>query len=249
MLPDVIGRALQQSQVLKLMAESLATSVSFRVEETFAHTLQSVVTPAFTQLASQTAQRAAADIQRQAEEQIGSLERQSRADSMKIDSLTSLVTGLSETVSTMAAAQAEFQGQFLKMQHQLAERSRQSGGASTAVVSTPEKTPQQLQYEELLEQIVASLNANDYQDAILRWLRSKLHQEVFEGLLSKYNPNFIRDLAPIYLIAVGSVISERLEGEAVLQRLAWLDIIIQSLKSRAIAGEIVSTFLLLIPRR
>jgi hypothetical protein len=242
-LPDAIGRSLQQPQVLKLMAESLATSVSFRVEESFAHTLQNVVTPAFTQLASQTAQRAAADIQRQAEEQIGNLERQTHSDSIKIENLLQLITGLSETVSTMAQAQAEFQGQFLKMQQQLNERTRQSGGASTAIATTPEKTPQQLQYEALMEDIVADLSANEFQDAILRWLKSGLHQEVFEGLLCKYSPNFIRDLAPIYLIAVGSVVSDRLEGDAVLQRLAWLDTILQSLKSRATAGEIVSVSL------
>ena len=242
-IPDAIGRALQQPQVVKLMADSLATSVSFHVEETFAHTLQTVVTPAFTQLASQTAQRAAADIQRAAEEQIGNLERQSHADSMKIEQLMQLVTGLSETVSTMAAAQAEFQGQFLKMQQQLAERTRQSGGASTVVSTTPEKTPQQLQYEALVEDIVADLNGNEFHNAILRWLKSGLHQEVFEGLLCKYSPNFIRDLAPIYLIAVGSVVSDRLEGEAILQRLAWLDTILQSLKTRATAGDIVSFLL------
>ena len=239
-LPDAIGRALQQPQVLKLMAESLATSVSFRVEESFAHTLQSVVTPAFTQLASQTAQRAAADIQRQAEEQIGNLERQAHADSIKIEGLVQLITGLSETVSTMAAAQAEFQGQFLKMQQQLTDRPRQSAGASTVTATTPEKTPQQLQYEALIEDIVADLNANEFQDAILRWLKSGLHQEIFEGLLCKYSPNFIRELAPIYLIAVGSVVTDRLEGDAVLQRLAWLDTILQSLKIRVTAGEIVS---------
>ena len=241
-LPDAIGRALQQPQALDLMAETLATSVSFRVEESFAHILESVVTPAFAQLASQTAQRAAADIQRQAEEQIGNLERQNHADSVKIEGLVQLITGLSETVSTMAAAQAEFQGQFLKMQQQLNERSRQSAGASTINATTPEKTPQQLQYEVLMDDIVADLNSNEFQDAILHWLKSGLHQEIFEGLLCKYSPNFIRDLSPIYLIAVGSVVSDRLEGDAVLQRLAWLDTILQSLKTRASAGEIVSTY-------
>jgi WD40 repeat protein len=242
-LPDVIGRALQQPQLLKLMAESLATSVSFRVEEHFATTLQNVVTPAFKALATQTAQRVAADVQREAEEQIGNLERQTHADSMKIDQLIQLVTGLSETVSTMAGAQTEFQGQFLKMQQQLTERTRQSqasGGSSSAVTKTPEKTPQQLQYEALVEEIVADLQANEFQDAILRWLKSGLHQEVFEGMLCRYSPNFIRELAPIYLIAVGSVVSDRLEGEAVLQRLAWMDTILQTLKARATGGEIVS---------
>jgi hypothetical protein len=240
-LPDAIARALQQPQLVKLMAESLATSVSFHVEEQFANTLQNVVVPAFQQLATQTAQRVAADVQREAEEQIGNLERQTHADSMKIDQLVQLVTGLSETVSTMARAQEEFQGRLLRLQQQHADRSLQtSGGASNALTTTPQKTPQQLQYEKLVEDIVADLNAGSFQDAILSWLKSGTHQEVFEGLLSKYSPNFIRDLAPIYLIAVGSVVSDRLEGDALLQRLAWLDTILQCLKSQATAGNIVS---------
>ena len=240
-LPDAIGRALQQPQLVKLMAESLAKSVSFRVEEQFANTLQNVVAPAFQQLATQTAQRVAADVQRQAEEQIGNLERQTHADSMKIDQLVQLVTGLSETVSTMAGAQEEFQGHLLRLQQQLGDRSHQtSGEASNALTTNPEKTPQQLQYEKLVEDIVADLNAGNFQDAILSWLKSDWHQDVFEELLAKYSPNFIRDLAPIYLIAVGSVVSDILEGDTLLQRLAWLDTILQCLKSQAIAGNIVS---------
>jgi len=249
-LPDAIGRSLQQPQLVKLMAETLATSVSFRVEEHFANTLQNVVVPAFSQLATTTAQRVAADIQREAEEQIGNLERQTHADSLKIDQLVSLVTGLSETVSAMAGAQEEFQAHLLRLQQQLgdrADKSRQtSSGTSQALATAPEKTPQQLQYEKVTGEITSDLAAGEFQDAILRWLRSGLHQEVFEGLISKYSPNFIRDLAPIYLVAVGSVVSERLEGEALMQRLAWLDTILQCLKARATAGEIVSVLFPLI---
>jgi hypothetical protein len=227
------------------MSDSLAKSVAFRVEEQFASILQKVVTPAFTTLAVQTSQRVAADIQSQAEEQISSMKRQHHADSIKIEQLVQLVTGLSETVSTMAAAQAEFQGQFLRMQQQLSEkrettRQSQSGtGTSTAPAAAPEKTPQQLEYEALVDGIIVDMNENDFQGAILRWLRSGLHQEVFEGLLCKYSPNFIRELSPIYLIAISSIVSERLDGEVVLQRLAWMDMVLSTLQARVTAGEVV----------
>jgi hypothetical protein len=115
-LPEVIGKTLRLPEVMKLMSESLAKTVAFRVEEQFASLLKNSITPAFTALALQAVQQAGNDIQRQATDIIGRLEHERRADSVKIDQLSLLVTGLSETVSTMATAQSKFQGEFLKLQ-------------------------------------------------------------------------------------------------------------------------------------
>ncbi|KAH7370772.1 hypothetical protein BKA65DRAFT_24280 [Rhexocercosporidium sp. MPI-PUGE-AT-0058] len=124
-LPDAIGRALQQPQLLKLMSESLAKSVAFRVEEHFAVLVQTVVTPSFHNLVSQSTQRIATEIHRQTAEQLNAIEHQRRADTIKIEQLTQLVTGLTHTISSMAEAQTHFQAQFLKVQEQAADDRRQ----------------------------------------------------------------------------------------------------------------------------
>ncbi|KAH9217251.1 hypothetical protein DL95DRAFT_459467 [Leptodontidium sp. 2 PMI_412] len=131
-LPDAVGRALQQPQLLKLMSESLAKSVAFRVEEHFAVLVQTVVTPSFHNLVAQSTQRIATEIHRQTAEQLNAMEHQRRADTIKIEQLTQLVTGLTHTISSMAEAQTHFQAQFLKVQEQAADDRRQLAQQATS---------------------------------------------------------------------------------------------------------------------
>jgi hypothetical protein len=247
-LPDAIGKALQQPQLLKLMSDSLAKSVAFRVEEQFAVILQNVVTPAFTSLAVQTSQKVAADVQRQASEQLDIMERQRHADSVKIEQLTQLVTGLTETVSSMAAAQTEFQGQFLKMQQQVASERRQSSrqvpstATSTALTRPVEKSPEDLEYEQMLASITKSMSEGQYENAVIQWLQTRREQEFFEKYFSKYSPDFIRDLSPLLLLSLGATISLDFDGDLLHQRIAWLETILSAFQGHINAGSLVSFY-------
>lgn len=248
-LPDAVANALQQPQLLKLMSESLAKSVAFSVEEQFATLLQNVVTPAFMQLAAQTSQNAVAEIQRQVFGKIETLEQRHNTDSVKISQLMKLVTGLTDTVTSMAAAQTDFQGQFLRLQQQAAaekrEASRQTqsaAGTSTAITGTAdEKTQQQLQYEGLLQDISVAMQEGGYETAIIRWLQSGLHQELFEDFFYRLNPDFIRELNPLLLLSIGSAISGGIENQKVLERISWLETILAVLQAHVSAQDIVST--------
>lgn len=247
-LPDAITNALQQPQLLKLMSESLAKSVAFRVEEQFANLLHNVVTPAFTQLSAQTSQNAVVEIQRQVAGKIAALEQRHESDGMKINQLMKLVTGLTETVTSMAAAQTEFQGQFLRMQQHASEqrettRQNQSATAASSALAGPveEKTPQQLQYEAMLEGVGEAMRDGAYETAIIRWLQSGLHQEFFENYFYKFNPAFVRELNPLLILSIGSAISAGMESQKVLERLAWLETILAVLQAHVNAQDIVST--------
>ncbi|TAQ83363.1 hypothetical protein B7494_g8313 [Chlorociboria aeruginascens] len=253
-LPDALGKALQQPQLLKLMSEALATSVAFRVEEQLSEALQEHVTPAFTAAAIQAAQRAAGDVYRQATEQISTLERQRVTDSIKIDRLTQLVTGLTETVSSMAAAQTEFQGHFLKLQHQ-ASRERQDRSAhnesrnsvsnpSTALTVTSEKSPEEVEYEKMLDSITSAMNAGRYEDAIIRWLQTKREQEFFQRYFAKFNPEFIRELSPLLLLSLGATITIQFDDDLLMPRISWLETILSTFQGQVNAGALVSIFLL-----
>jgi hypothetical protein len=247
-IPDAVANALQQPQLLKLMSESLARSVAFRVEEQFATLLQNVVTPAFTRLAAQTSQNAVTEIQRQVTGKMEALEQRHNSDGMKITQLMKLVTGLTETVTSMAAAQTEFQGQFLRLQQQAAAEKRdaaqghQSATATSTALSAPaeEKTPQQLQYESMLQEVSAAMHEGNYETAIIRWLQSGLHQEFFEDYFHKFNPDFIRELNPLLLLSIGSAISSGIENQKVLERIAWLETILAVLQGHVNAQDLVS---------
>jgi hypothetical protein len=253
-LPDAIGKALQQPQLLKLMSESLAKSVAFRVEEQFAVILQNVVTPAFTGLAIQTSQRVAADVQRQATAQIDNIERQRQADTIKIDQLTQLVTSLSETVSSMAAAQSDFQGQFLRMQQQAVIDRRQASvrqGESHAprnsisrpsTALAPEKTPEELEYEDMFNSISKAMAQGEYENAVIQWLQTQREQEFFKKYFCQYNPDFIRDLSPLLLLSLGATVSMDFEDELIHQRIAWMETIIAAFLGHYNANTLVRTY-------
>jgi WD40 repeat protein len=254
-LPDAIGRALQQPQLLKLMSESLAKSVAFRVEEQFAVILQNVVTPAFTSLAIQTSQRVAADVQRQAAAQIDAIERQRHADNIKIDQLTQLVTSLSETVSSMAAAQSDFQGQFLRIQQQAVIDRRQVSARqgevhpprnsvsrpSTALAAPVEKTPAELEYETMFNSISKAMAEGEYENAVIQWLQTQREQEFFKKYFCQFNPDFIRDLSPLLLLSLGATVSIDFEDDLIHQRIAWMETIVTAFQGHYAAGTLVRT--------
>jgi WD40 repeat protein len=230
-LPEVIAKALTKPEVVKLMSESLAKSVAFRVEEHFAGLLKTHVTPAFTNLAVQTAQQAGLDIQRQAMEIIGRMENERRVESMKIDQLTRLVTGLSETVSTMAAAQSQFQEEILKVQQAAhvrqfeSERSdaggvrRMSSAASQGLM--PSEHDDSL--DRLISEVASLVNAGDIDAAFMRAIKEDRLNEVFERYFSQFDPAMIRGINPLMLLSVGVTLSSQFEGHLILERVAWVE--------------------------
>lgn len=254
-LPDAIGRALQQPQLLKLMSESLAKSVAFRVEEQFSALMQNVVVPAFTHLAVQSSQKVAADIHREASSTIEGINKQRQADSIKIEQLTQLVTGLSQTVSSMASAQTEFQAQFLKMQQQAANDRREAaarqseGHGSRPSESRPstsltgpveERSASDIEYETMLNSITETMDDGDYENAIIKWLQTRREQEFFRNYFSKFNPNFVRGLTPLLLLSLGATISMEFEDDLIQQRVAWMEAIVASFQLHINAGPLVS---------
>jgi hypothetical protein len=252
-LPDAIGRALQQPQLLKLMSESLAKSVAFKVEEHFAATLQKVVVPAFENLALQASLKVAGEVQRQAAEQIGELERQRQSDSIKMEQLMQLVTGLTETVSSMAAAQTEFQGQFLRIQQQAASEKRdttrnsQSGTGTSPAAAAPVDNAQierakryQAEYNSV-NKLMAEVN---YSAGVVTWLQSGFIQELYESYFSKYNPEFIRDMNSVILLSIGSAVSGKLDDMLMLERLSYLEMVVASLQAQLTSSNVVSSLLI-----
>jgi hypothetical protein len=220
--------------------------------------MQNVVVPAFTNLAIQSSQKVAADVHREASAAIEGIHKQRQADAIKIDQLTQLVTGLTQTVSSMASAQTEFQAQFLKMQQQAAidrreAAARQAEGhnthpsesrASTSLTGpVEEKSTLDVEYETMMESILQTMNDGDYENAIIKWLQTRREQEFFRNYFSKFNPNFVQGLTPLLLLSLGATISMEFEDELLQQRVLWMEAIVASFQLHINAGPLVSFLL------
>jgi hypothetical protein len=238
-LPHAIANTMQKPELLKSFSDSMVKSVAFKVEEQFATVLQKSIAPTFTNLAVQAAQRATADVQRQAMEQIASFERKAQADSKKIDQLSILVTGLAETVSTMAAAQSKFQGEFLKFQQQAARENRHasqpsqtpSSGPSAQRMQAPISRPAQAQKSEIekkMDEISALMDAGNIEEACMNWLQSGHESDIFDLYFSRIDPAaVVHVVQPLVLLSLGVVVTGELEGKTLIERLAWIEAILQ----------------------
>jgi hypothetical protein len=184
--------------------------------------------------------------------QMESIERQRHADTIKIDQLTQLVTSLSETVSSMASAQSDFQGQFLRMQQQAVIDRRQVSGrqgdgqgssvsrpSSTALAAPVEKSPEQDEYDNMLSSISKAMAEGEYENAVIQWLQTQREQEFFKKYFCQYNPDFIRELSPLLLLSLGATVSIEFEDEFIHQRIAWMETILGAFQSHYAAGTMV----------
>lgn len=120
-LSNGISRTMQNPSLLRSISELVTKTLTGHVEREFTATLHNDIVPTFTDLAVTVAQKVSGDTERRVREQLQQAEMQHRDDSVKIDQLTDLVRGLSETVQTMAAAQSDFQHEILKLRQKAAQ--------------------------------------------------------------------------------------------------------------------------------
>ncbi|KAK4692236.1 hypothetical protein P7C71_g4925, partial [Lecanoromycetidae sp. Uapishka_2] len=163
-LPDAISRALQNPNTMRAVSDQITKKISGHVEEEFATALHNSIVPTFTNLATNVAQKVSGETERRVHEQLQQAEMQHREDSIKIEQLTNLVRGLSETVHTMAAAQSDFQDEILKLQQKgseasqaLARRHSPTPSESASMHVTPEQQEQ--------EAMAISMNEGRFEEA------------------------------------------------------------------------------------
>ena len=178
-LPDAISRAMQNPEVLRVISDLVANKVAAHVESEFSAVLHSTISPAFKNLAVGAAQKMTADVEQRVSHQIKQGDAQRYNDSLKIDQLTNLVRGLSETIHTMATAQSEFQHEFLKLQRQVAQ-TRQESLSTTAsshqqresTVASEHRSPPQAARkspeQEELEAIASLMNEGRFEEGTIR---------------------------------------------------------------------------------
>ncbi|QPH19695.1 hypothetical protein C2857_004987 [Epichloe festucae Fl1] len=117
-LPQALNRSLRSPDVVSAVAERVGKSITATLQQEVAATLTQRLTPAFRNIANQSAQQAVGEIHQQYHDKLEQLKSQHAADSNKIDQLLSYVTRLTDMVSTMAASQSSLQAEFLKLKQQ-----------------------------------------------------------------------------------------------------------------------------------
>ena len=155
-LPEAISRGVQNPEFLRVIADQISGKLTGYVEKEFTRTLQNTIVPNFKNLAVGLAQSSKMESDTRVRDYLKKAESQHKEDSAKIDQLTLLVRGLSETVHTMAAAQSEFQRQILMLQEQATQERRkgfssvtssQESNIPTPSTARPPKSPEQEELE------------------------------------------------------------------------------------------------------
>ncbi|KAK2043366.1 hypothetical protein LZ31DRAFT_595667 [Colletotrichum somersetense] len=279
-LPSATQHALQNGDFVKAISDRVAATVSANVQQEVVNTLISRLGPSFTNMAAQACQRVAGELQKQHRGEMEALNAQRLAESNKVDQLSAIVTRLTGTISSMAAAQEQFQNEFLKFQQQMirvqAQAQQQqpqqlshhhatpSYNAPSVVSQVPSQLPSQsysnvqspdrasqhsMSYGHSQALTVSKANNNEHdadlqariavinqsmregraEEAVVRWMQSGREQEVFEKYMSKYSPEFVRNLPHLVLLTVTATVSLNLESYT-RERIAWLEMVVHSLQ-------------------
>ena len=121
-LPEAVGRAVQQPELMKVLSDAVGQKLAIQVESEISKAVNNTITPAFRNVAAQTAEKVASAMEKQMQAQARQYELQRQNDATKIDQLTSLVRELSETVASMAVAQTELRSEVSRLSRNLASK-------------------------------------------------------------------------------------------------------------------------------
>jgi len=168
--------------------------------------------------------------------------QQRQTDSFKVDQLTSLVRGLSDTVASMAAAQTGFQTEILRLNRRLTSRQIEEESRRVSQAQQPQQQqPQQAGYpttpsdvvlprtaEEIeLADIAQLMHEGRFEEGSVKWLQSSQQANLFDNLFVRLNPTYLNTLSPIVSLSVGVAVTSSLQTH-VSERLAWLEVVLQT---------------------
>ncbi|KAF2840259.1 hypothetical protein M501DRAFT_1010407 [Patellaria atrata CBS 101060] len=234
-LPIAISRALQEPDVLQIISDLVSTKVASIVDSHLATALSTTIVPTFTSNAISAAQNIATEVERRVGEQLREAEVQRQTDSTKIEQLTSLVHRLSETIQSMAASQADFQGEILKLQSQVGSSASRDAPAISSAAATPTRAatppPEKTDEDRERDEITAMLRNGQYEEGTIRWLQCGYQGSLFDTLFIRVNPNYIKSLSPLVALSISAAVTASLETN-ISERLQWLEMVFNSIDPR-----------------
>ncbi|KAL9097784.1 MAG: hypothetical protein Q9165_000110 [Trypethelium subeluteriae] len=242
-LPGAVSTAMQGPNILRSLSENVTEKLTQHVELQLQTSLGQTIIPAFNRVATQEAQTIGEKLETRVGDQLRQVEVQRAQDNQKLDQLTSLVRGLSETVRAMANAQGTFQSEILKLQNQVAQQlpqqkpigSERATGATSRAATEPEaeSRPQsQLQSQqpnpedEEVENITSLLQEGRYEEGTIQWLQSKRQGALFTRLFYRVYPPYLSRLSsPLIALSCAAAVSMDLTS-LITERLNWLETVL-----------------------
>lgn len=167
---ESVSQTLQSPDLIRLIADQVLIAVTGHIERELMNSLNKTITPTFQNLALSISQKISGETERRVRDQLQQADQQRRNDSQKVDQLISLVSGLSDMVHTMAAAQSQFQAEILKLQQKTAQGSVQG---STKGIPGHSPTPSESASmhvspeQEELEVVTVLMAEGRYEDATI----------------------------------------------------------------------------------
>ncbi|RHZ56479.1 hypothetical protein CDV55_105340 [Aspergillus turcosus] len=234
-LPDAVARSVKQPEVMKVISDAVGQKIASHIESEMSRALHNSITPAFKNLALQAAEQIGSDMQKQLQVQMKQYEIQRHNDAAKIDQLTTLVRGLSDTVASMAAAQTNFQNEILRLNRVLSAKqqdeesrsSQQASSAGRAAAPSEARTAEDLE----LAEIAQLMSEGRYEEGSVKWLQSSQQADLFDNLFVRLNPSYLTRLSPIVSLSVGVAVTSSFHTN-VDERLTWLGVVLQSVDLR-----------------
>ncbi|KAL8773928.1 MAG: hypothetical protein Q9209_001358 [Squamulea sp. 1 TL-2023] len=217
-LPEAISHGVQNPDVLRLLSEQLTTKLTNHVDREFSAAFQKTVMPALQNAIVNVTQKVSNEAEVRMQSQVQRAESQRRQDSVKVDQLTELVRGLSETVHAMAAAQSEFQQEILKLQQHVMQNRRTDSSDTSRQSTTMQKTPQQ----EALDSVAGLISTGRFEEGIMQWLQSEHQDYTFDGFLARLDPAYLHELSPLINLSVAVAVTSSLDT-TLDERLTWLE--------------------------
>ncbi|KAF7587963.1 hypothetical protein BBP40_006471 [Aspergillus hancockii] len=227
-LPETVTRAVQQPEVVKSLSEAVSQKLLPDLEAEISKAVQRTVTPAFKNLTARVAEKVGFDMEKQMQAQMKQYEVQRQNDAAKIDQLTTLVQGLSDTVASMAAAQTSFQNEVLRLNRALGqqEEEKQRLQQPAANTATAPSEAQSVEDVELAE-IAQLMSQGKFEEGSVKWLQSSQQADLFDNLFINLDPSYLTSLSPIVALSVGVAVTSSLQTN-VAERLRWLDVVLKT---------------------
>ena len=248
-LPEAVSRAVQQPDVMKVLSDTVTQKLGSQVENEVSKALNNTINPTVNHTL-RTAEKIGTDMEKQVQAQMKQYEIQRHNDSAKIDQLTSLVRGLSDTVAAMAATQTGFQNEVLRLNHVLNTRPNgESSGLHSSRPSltniptvptpvapaVPVETPEDME----LAEVAQLMSQGRFEEGSVKWLQSSQQADLFDNLFVRLNPSYLTGLSPIVALSVGVAVTSSLETN-VMERLSWLDVVLHTVDLRVSAHCLVT---------
>lgn len=208
-----IASAMQDPKVVRTLNDQLTSKVSSHVESVFTTTLNQTITPAFQKLATTSANKMTADMEKRVSSQVQEINIQRQADGAKIDKLTKLTTDLVDSVRAMTSMLADSQKEIMGLQAQLAEQLAANATRASAAPARP--------VDPEVDALEESWANGRQEEATIRWLQSTRRIELFDLFFKDCDPAYLTTVNPIVAMSVAACITESMDTH-LGERVAWL---------------------------